>query len=209
MELTAGALYELVPRLAREFPALPLDRPPWALAARVELAIAALEASGALQRFSVSDGNVFVHPDAAVDARAVLRGPVVISAGCTVAPTAFLRDGVVLGPGTHVGHAVELKSCIVAGGSALAHLGYVGNSVIGSEVNLEAGVVVANHLNESPGTTIVVRRRGSALDTGERKFGALIGDRCSIGANSVLSPGTILEPGTVVPRLTLVSESPP
>jgi bifunctional N-acetylglucosamine-1-phosphate-uridyltransferase/glucosamine-1-phosphate-acetyltransferase GlmU-like protein len=197
VELTAGALYELVPRLAREFPALPLDRPPWALAARVELAIAALEASGALRRFSVSDGNVFVHPDAAVDARAVLRGPVVISAGCTVAPTAFLRDGVVLGPGTHVGHAVELKSCIVAGGSALAHLGYVGNSVIGSEVNLEAGVVVANHLGSRPATIVV--NGAAALDTGERKFGALIGDRCAIGANSVLSPGRS-RPGTVVRR---------
>lgn len=204
-----GALYELVPRLAREFPALALDQPPWVLAARVGQAIEALGDSGALRRFTVSDGNVFVHPDVEVEAGAIVRGPAVISAGCTVAATSYLRAGVLLGPGTRVGHAVELKSCIVSGESAIAHLCYVGNSVIGSRVNLEAGVVVANHLNESPGKTVVVHWRGSAIDTRESKFGALIGDGSAVGANSVLSPGTILASGTVVARLTLVSQPSP
>ncbi|MGH7291046.1 MAG: hypothetical protein ACREJT_07555, partial [Myxococcota bacterium] len=125
MELTARALFELVPGLARSFPALDLDRPPWWLAANVDQAIRVLAASGALRHFRVSSGDVFVHPDAVVETRAIVRGPAVISAGCTVAATAYLRDGVLLGPGTHVGHAVELKASIVSGESAIAHLGYV------------------------------------------------------------------------------------
>jgi carbonic anhydrase/acetyltransferase-like protein (isoleucine patch superfamily) len=75
--------------------------------------------------------------------------------------------------------------------------------VIGSGVNLEAGVVVANHLNEAPGTPVALRWRGRTIETGAAKFGAVIGDGALVGANSVLSPGTVLEAGEVVPRLTL------
>jgi NDP-sugar pyrophosphorylase family protein len=198
-------LLRLVPSLALELPGLPLDRPPWLLVADVARLIEALAASRALRELEARPGGVFIHPDAEVEDGATIRGPAVLSAGCFVATTAYLRDGVILGPGTHVGPAVELKATIVAGRSAIAHLGYVGNSVIGSRVNLEAGVVVANHLNESPGATIRVRWRGETIDTGQTKFGAVLGDGARVGANSVLSPGTILEAGAIVPRLTLVS----
>lgn len=192
-------LYQLVPSLARAFPALPLDRPPWRLVAELPALIRGLRGLGE------RGGDVFIHPDAVVEPGASIRGPALISAGCSVAATALLREGVILGPRTHVGHAVELKATVVSGDSAIAHLAYVGNSVIGSGVNLEAGVVVANHLNEAPGTPIAVRWRGRTLDTGVLKFGSVIGDGAKVGANSVLSPGTVLEPGQVVPRLTLVS----
>jgi NDP-sugar pyrophosphorylase family protein len=195
----------IVPSLARALPEFALEEPPWILVASLPSAIAALAASGRLRAFEARGGDVFVHPEAEVEPGATFRGPALIGAGCFVARSAYLRDGVVLGPRTHVGHAVELKASVVAGDSAIAHLGYVGNSVIGSGVNLEAGVVVANHWNESPGRTIALRWRGATLETGAAKFGALIGDGAKVGANSVLSPGTVLEPGAIVPRLTLIS----
>ena len=204
--MTGTELFDFVPTLALEFPALDLARAPWELVARVDEAIRSLAASGALADFEACGEDVFIHPGAVIEPGAVIRGPAVISAGCFVATTAYLREGVILGAGARVGHAVELKSSIVCGGSALAHLSYAGNSLIGSRVNLEAGVVLANHLNESPGATVTVRWRALRLDTRQAKFGALVGDGAKVGANSVLSPGTVLEPGTVVPRLTLVSQ---
>jgi bifunctional N-acetylglucosamine-1-phosphate-uridyltransferase/glucosamine-1-phosphate-acetyltransferase GlmU-like protein len=116
----------------------------------------------------------FVHPDAVLEPGAIIKPPGVI--------------GVTVGPG------VEVKSSLIGPGSALAHFNFVGDSILGADVNLEAGAVIANHWNERP-------------DTGRIKFGALIGDHCRIGANAVLSPGTILPPGTIVPRLALVDQS--
>lgn len=204
--MTGTELFELVPTLALEFPALDFARPPWDLVANVGDAIRALARSGALRGFDARGEDVFVHPTAELEPGAVTRGPMVIGARCFVAASAYLREGVILGAGARVGHAVELKSSIVCGGTALAHLSYVGNSLLGSGVNLEAGVVVANHLNESPGTPIAVHWRGQRFETGQAKFGSVIGDGTAIGANSVLSPGTVLEPGTVVPRLSLVAQ---
>jgi len=137
--------------------------------------------------------TVFVHPDAVIEPGAIIKPPVVIGAGCFIAAHAYLRGGVVLGDRVTVGPGVEVKSSLIGPGSALAHFNFVGDSILGAEINLEAGAVIANHWNERP-------------DTGRMKFGALIGDRCRIGANAVLSPGTILRPGTIVPRLALVDQ---
>jgi bifunctional N-acetylglucosamine-1-phosphate-uridyltransferase/glucosamine-1-phosphate-acetyltransferase GlmU-like protein len=108
--------------------------------------------------------------------------------------------------GVTVGPACEVKSTIVLDSSRLAHLCFVGDSVIGSDVNVEAGVVVANHVNERPEQDITIHLGGHIIHTGVVKFGALIGDHSRIGANAVLSPGTILAPHTVVARLELVDQ---
>jgi UDP-N-acetylglucosamine diphosphorylase / glucose-1-phosphate thymidylyltransferase / UDP-N-acetylgalactosamine diphosphorylase / glucosamine-1-phosphate N-acetyltransferase / galactosamine-1-phosphate N-acetyltransferase len=73
-------------------------------------------------------------------------------------------------------------------------------------VNLEAGAVLANHLNERADRQISVSYDGNVIPTGLVKFGALVGDGCKIGANAVTSPGTLLPPGTIVPRLVLVDQ---
>jgi len=88
----------------------------------------------------------------------------------------------------------------------IAHLNFIGDSIIGSNCNLEAGSITANYFNERSDKTIYVFYRSERLNTGANKFGSLVGDKCKIGANAVLSPGTILEPGTVVKRLELVEQ---
>jgi bifunctional N-acetylglucosamine-1-phosphate-uridyltransferase/glucosamine-1-phosphate-acetyltransferase GlmU-like protein len=137
--------------------------------------------------------TTFVHPDAVIEPGAIIKPPVVIGRGCFVAAHAYLRGGVVLADGVTVGPGVEVKASLIGPGSALAHFNFVGDSILGADVNLEAGAVIANCWNERP-------------DAGQ-KFGAVIGDHCRIGANAVLSPGTILKPHTIVERLALVDQS--
>jgi bifunctional N-acetylglucosamine-1-phosphate-uridyltransferase/glucosamine-1-phosphate-acetyltransferase GlmU-like protein len=120
--------------------------------------------------------------------------------------TAYLRGGVFLDRGVTIGPACEVKSTIVLDSSRLAHLSFVGDSLVGADVNLEAGVVVANHMNERPEQEITVHMGGQHIKTGVVKFGALIGDHSRVGANAVLSPGSVLAPHTIVARLALVDQ---
>ena len=112
-----------------------------------------------------------------------------------------MDDGAVVGPGC------EVKTTMIFKQSVLAHFNFVGDSIIGQGVNMEAGSVIANHFNERADKTIHVVIKDLKTPLPIVKFGALIGDHCRIGANAVLSPGTVLEPGSVVKRLQLVEQA--
>lgn len=152
-------------------------------------------------------GNVAIHKTARIEEHVVLKGPMIISAGTFIGAHAYLRGGVFLDQQVSIGPGCEVKSSLIMAQSALAHFNFVGDSVLGAMVNMEAGSVVANHFNERTDKTIhiVVNGQRTALPT--TKFGALIGDDTKIGANAVLSPGTILKIGSIVPRLALVAQS--
>jgi NDP-sugar pyrophosphorylase family protein len=192
--------------LRAAFPKLDLSVLPWLNVANVENRFEAQPPVPNLHEFELI-GSAWIHPKAIIEEGVQIRGFAIISAGCFIASDAYLRGGVILGENTHVGSGVELKSVICSGHSDFAHLNYVGNSIIGSGVNFEAGSIVANHLNESVGTTIKIIFKGETIDTEEPKFGALVADSAKIGANSVLSPGTILSVGEIVPRLSLVNQT--
>ena len=197
--------YSLVPSLAEAFPLIDLGKLPWEHVSDVERDFAHNPPIPNLSEFE-QVGAAWIHPSATVEENVQVRGFAIISEGCFIASNAYLRGGVMLGRNTHVGSGVELKSVICSGNSNFGHLNYAGNSLIGSDVNFEAGSIVANHLNEAVGTTIKVSTDEGIVDTGQLKFGAVVGDDAKIGANSVLSPGTILARGEVVPRLTLVKQ---
>jgi len=151
-------------------------------------------------------GAVAVHQSAAIESGALIKGPVVIGPGCFVAAGACLRAGVWLERDCVVGPGAELKSSFLFAGGRLAHFNFVGDSILGSDVNLEAGSIVANSRNERADKEIRIRRGGVLHGTGVEKFGALIGDHVRIGANAVIAPGSLLLPGQVVPRLVLVDQ---
>lgn len=201
-------LYDYVPSLTEVIDSSLLSTPPWELVANVEALI-----GQHILKLNTNDyeqhGNVWIHHTAKVEDNVQFRGAAIIHARCFIASNAYLRGGIILGEKTVVGPGVELKSVICCGHSDFAHLNYVGNSVVGKGVNFEGGSVVANHLNETPGVSIRVKIGNEIIDTKQLKFGALVGDGCNIGANSVLSPGTILEPNTKVPRLHLVQQTTP
>ena len=101
-----------------------------------------------------------------------------------------------------------MKSSFLFAGTTLAHFNFVGDSVLGAGVNLEAGSIVCNHRNERSDREVHVWLHGARRATGQSKFGALVGDGCRIGATAVLAPGTLLLPATVVGRGQLIDQDP-
>ena len=179
---------------------------PWEMVRdAADIVRAALAGCGA--EFSIADG-VAVHATARIEPGATLKPPCIIGPGCFLANSVYLRGGVFLTGRVTIGPAVEIKASFILPGSALGHLNFIGDCVVGSGVNAEAGAVFANHHNDRADKEIVVVIDGRAVPTGATRFGALIGDDCRIGANAVLAPGTLLARGTVVPRLTLVEQRP-
>jgi UDP-N-acetylglucosamine diphosphorylase / glucose-1-phosphate thymidylyltransferase / UDP-N-acetylgalactosamine diphosphorylase / glucosamine-1-phosphate N-acetyltransferase / galactosamine-1-phosphate N-acetyltransferase len=117
-----------------------------------------------------------------------------------------LRDGVFLDEDCIIGPAAELKSSFMFKGSKLAHLNFVGDSILGEGVNCEAGSVVANCRNENQDRRIRIAFEGQIIETGVDKFGGVFGDGVRLGANAVVAPGALIWPGTVIPRLGLVDQ---
>jgi len=150
--------------------------------------------------------NIAIHKTAVVEAGAILKGPCIVNESCFVGTNAYLRGGVYLDANVKVGAGCEIKTSIICNNTGIAHFNYIGDSIIGRNVNFEAGAVAANHYNERIDKYISVLHKGTIIDTGTTKFGSLVGDGCKIGANAVLSPGTILEKNTVVKRLQLIEQ---
>jgi NDP-sugar pyrophosphorylase family protein len=186
-------------------PGRPPGGPPWQLIGQVEALVR--DALGTLgEDFALIGLEIAAHRTATVASSAELSGPVILGPGCRVGPGAVLRGGVWADRDVTIGPHSEIKASLVFAGSAAAHRNYVGDSIIGQDVNLEAGAVLANHFNERADKSVLVTMDGNVMATGLTKFGALLGDGCRIGANAVTSPGTLLPPGTIVPRLALVDQ---
>ena len=192
-----------IPAFIGRFTASPLadwaDLEPWRLTARAETIIETLLA-GLGPEFQTS-GGVAIHGTAQVEAGVTLKAPAVVGPGCFLAAGAYLRGGVWLEADCSIGPGCELKSSFAFRGTRLAHFNFVGDSLLGEDVNLEAGSIIANHRNERDDKRIRVRGPAGLVDTGVEKFGALLGDGCRIGANAVIAPGALLARGSVVPRL--------
>ncbi len=150
--------------------------------------------------------SVAVHKTANVESTAVLKAPVIVGKNCFIGANAYLRGGVYLTQSVTIGTSCEIKSSIIFPDSAVAHFNFIGDSIIGSKVNFEAGSITANHHNDRVDKRITVIYNSALLETGTEKFGALVGDHTKIGANAVLSPGTLLAPNTIVGRLQLVEQ---
>ncbi len=175
---------------------------PWSVTAKLEeILAAAIPRLPAGYRIS---GHQAVHESAEIEEGATLKGALIIGPNTYVAKTAYLRGGVFMDEACIVGPSAELKTTIMLRGSKLAHLNFVGDSILGEGVNIEAGAIIANYRNERADKIIRFTHAGDLIDTGAEKFGAIIGDQSRIGANAVIAPGAALAPGSIVPRLALV-----
>jgi NDP-sugar pyrophosphorylase family protein len=155
--------------------------------------------------FEIHNG-VAIHTTAIIESGVTLKAPIIIVENCFVGANAYLRGGVFLDKSVRIGPGCEIKTSIICSGSSIAHFNFIGDSIIGRNVNFEAGAVTANHYNERVDKQILVRYKSAIIETNTQKFGSLIGDNSKIGANAVLSPGTILEEGTIVNRLELIDQ---
>ena len=177
---------------------------PWELVANIQTVVQQ-KIKTLSPDFRVAQG-IAIHKKAQVEENVTLKGPIIINEGCFIGAHAYMRGGVFLGENTVVGPGCEVKSSFILSVSSLAHFNFVGDSLIGSYVNMKAGSVIANHFNERLDKTIfvVINKKKTAING--TKFGAFIGDHTKIGANAVLSPGTILSPQSIVKRLELVDQ---
>jgi bifunctional UDP-N-acetylglucosamine pyrophosphorylase/glucosamine-1-phosphate N-acetyltransferase len=123
-----------------------------------------------------------------------IEGTVVIGEDCKIGPNCYLRGGTSIGDRCHVGQAVEIKNSLIMSGASIGHLSYCGDSVIGENVNFGAGTITANFRHD--GRNHRSRVGGKALDTGRRKFGAIVADGVHTGIHTSLYPGRKLWPGT-------------
>jgi NDP-sugar pyrophosphorylase family protein len=181
-----------------------LNKQPWDITDDLE-SIVLMLIKNCGSDYKISDG-IAIHKTAKIEQNVVFKQPVLIGENVTIGANAYIRGAVMLDENVHIGAGCEIKQSAVFSGTAVAHFNYIGNSIIGSNVNFEAGSVAANHYNEREDKIISVRHGGEMIRTGVKKFGSLIGDGCRIGANAVLSPGTILPQKCIVKRLELIEQ---
>ncbi|UNM22637.1 LpxA family transferase [Pseudomonas sp. ArH3a] len=172
---------------------------PWALVTQASAIVRTLLAELPADEYIIQ-GEIAVHRTATVEPGALLKGPLIIGAECFIASGALLRGGCWVDAHCIIGPGAELKTSFVFSGSKLAHFNFVGDSVLGHGINLEAGSIVANYRNEREDKDVQVRIDGQLQRTGCDKFGALLGDQSRIGANAVLAPGAVLAPASVIGR---------
>jgi NDP-sugar pyrophosphorylase family protein len=143
--------------------------------------------------------RVFIKKGTKIEPGAFIRGPAIIGNDCEVRQSAYLRGDFITGDVCTLGHATEIKGSIIMDHSEMGHFNYIGDSIIGSYVNVGAGTKLANLKFRS----IDAKKRvefpeirfvndGKEVRTGISKFGAVIGDYCELGCNSVVSPAVML-----------------
>lgn len=160
------------------------------------------------KKFIVVERNVSIGQGTRICHLTSIKNGVVIGQNCFIGQNVLLRGPLILGDGCVIGHGGEVVASVFLPGVMAAHLNYIGHSILGHGVNLGAGAIVANR--KLDGSEISFRipfmRPSERILTGLRKFGAVIGDGCSIGCNAVLNPGAFLGkdcrvgPGVVVPN---------
>jgi bifunctional UDP-N-acetylglucosamine pyrophosphorylase/glucosamine-1-phosphate N-acetyltransferase len=197
--------YEITDVLARvvaafDVTAVELDRwmdvgRPWELLEANEWKLADLDRriDGEVHPDAELRGPVVVEGGAVVESGVVIEGPALLRSGADVGPNAHVRGATLLAEDAHVGHAVEVKNSVVMSGAAVPHLSYVGDSLLGPDVNLGAGTQVANlrHDGEPVRQTV----KGERVSTERRKYGLVAGPGSKTGVNTSLAPGVVLSGG--------------
>ena len=151
--------------------------------------------------------NVWVHHTAKIAPTAHLGAPCIIGAGTEVRHGAFIRGSALVGEDCVVGNSVELKNVILFDKVQVPHYNYVGDSILGYKAHMGAGSVTSNV--KSDRTLVTVKGNGESIETGLKKFGAMLGDHVEVGCNSVLNPGSVIGRNTNIYPLSCVRGTVP
>ena len=152
---------------------------------------------GQICRIIDGDGVIFIHPTAKVAESAFIEGPCYIGSNVIIRHGAYLRKGSWICDGSIVGNSSEIKNSILLPGAKAPHFNYVGDSVIGANANLGAGVKLSNVRNDR-GMISITLPDNNRVDSGLKKMGALVGDESQIGCNAVTNPGSLIAPNSMV-----------
>ena len=134
--------------------------------------------------------NVWIAKTAKIAPSAYINGPCIIGRDAEIRHCAFIRGSAIIGDGAVIGNSTELKNCILFDGVQVPHFNYVGDSILGYKSHMGAGCITSNVKSDK--STIVVHAQDKDIETGYKKFGAMLGDYVEVGCNSVLNPGTVV-----------------
>ena len=158
---------------------------PWQALPQIKSAIL-LIAQTLDEDFAETAPNVWIHKTAVVAPQAHISGPCIIGAETEVRHCAFIRGSALIGNNCVVGNSTELKNVILFDNVQVPHFNYVGDSILGYKAHLGAGAVTSNVKSDKSLVTV------GGMETGLKKFGAMVGDFVEVGCNAVLNPGTII-----------------
>ncbi len=146
--------------------------------------------------------EIWVARSAKIAPTACLNGPLIIGEETEVRHCAFIRGSAIVGNGAVVGNSTELKNVVIFNNVQVPHYNYVGDSVLGYRSHMGAGSITSNVKSDK--TLVVVRSKEERIETGLKKFGAMLGDFVEVGCNSVLNPGSVVGCHTNIYPLSLV-----
>ena len=188
MELHITDLLDLSHTMAGEY--LGKFTYPWEALDGIKAEIIRLGETLPKEEYDEVSPQVWVHKTATVAPTAFLGAPCIIGAETEVRHCAFVRGSALVGKKCVVGNSVELKNVILFDNVQTPHYNYVGDSILGYKSHMGAGSITSNVKSDK--TLVIVKNGDAPMETGRKKFGAILGDNVEVGCNSVLNPGTIL-----------------
>lgn len=200
-ELTVKALFDLEYTAAK--PLLESVAYPWEALASLKDFILALGEKLPPEVYTRRGRDIWVAKSAKLYPNVYIAGPTIIGENTEVRPGAFIRGSALVGNGCVVGNSTELKNAILFDGAQAPHYNYIGDSILGHFAHTGAGAITSN-LKQDHSNVTVRLPDGTRVETGLRKFGAMLGDRAEIGCGTVLNPGSVVGRGSRVYPLSMV-----
>ena len=200
LTLKTCELYDLTHTLAKEL--LENCEYPWFALPKIKDFILSVGKTLSLDEYDIIGTDVWVAKDAKIAPSATVNGPAIIGHGTELRTGAFIRGSVIVGDGCVVGNSCELKNAILFDSVQVPHFNYIGDSILGYRSHTGAGAITSNVKSDK--TLVSVKTEGEPIQTGLKKFGAMIGDFVEVGCNSVLNPGTVIGKNTNIYPLSSV-----
>ncbi len=175
---------------------------PWEVLGKIKDFIIALGSRLDSSRFEERGENIWVAKSAKIAPTACLNGPLIVDEEAQVRHCAFIRGSAIIGKGAVVGNSTEVKNAVIFNSVQVPHYNYVGDSILGYKSHMGAGSITSNVKSDK--TLVVVKNGKEEIETGLKKFGAMLGDHVEVGCNSVLNPGTVVGRNTNIYPLSMV-----
>ena len=175
---------------------------PWEALDGIKSFILELGETLSADEYDHPEEGVWIAKDAKIFPSAYIGAPCIIDHGAEVRHCAFIRGSAIVGKNAVVGNSTELKNVVLFDNVQVPHYNYVGDSILGYKAHMGAGSITSNVKSDK--TLVTVHIPDAPIETGRKKFGAILGDNVEVGCNSVLNPGTIIGSNTNVYPLSMV-----
>lgn len=199
-ECKISNLYNLEQTIAKEL--LESVTYPWEALPKIEEFIIRLGNTLDLNKFDKIEENIWIAKTAKVAPTAYIKGPVIIGENAEIRHCAFIRGKAIVGENAVVGNSTELKNVILFNKVQVPHYNYVGDSILGYKSHMGAGAITSNVKSDKK--LIIVKNGNEQIETGLKKFGAMLGDEVEVGCGSVLNPGSVIGKNTNIYPLSSV-----